>query len=50
LRATSQNRAVDADSVHGCHHLVAGDLRRPGESADPGSTRMVAFIGVHLSV
>jgi hypothetical protein len=45
-----QNRAVDADGVHGCHHLVAGDLRRPVESADPGAARTIAFIGVHLSV
>jgi hypothetical protein len=28
----------------------AGNLGRPGESADPGTTRMVAFVGVHLSV
>src|SRR5262249_50631867 len=45
-----QHRAVDPDLVHCRHHLVAGDLRRPLESADPGAARVVAFIGVNLAI
>ena len=49
-RQIHQNRAVDADRVHGCHHLVAGNLRRPSESAHPRTARVVVFVGVHLSI
>jgi hypothetical protein len=45
-----QYRAVDADGVHGGRHLVAGNLRRPVESADPGASRVVAFVGVNLGI
>ena len=45
-----QNGAVDADGVHGCHHLVAGDLGRADERPEPGPVRMVAFVGMHLGV
>ena len=45
-----QQRAVDTDGVHGCHHVVAGDLRRSAQNAGPGSARMIAFVGVHLGI
>src|SRR3954468_12077772 len=50
LNGDTKNRAVDTNGVHGCHHLVARDLRRAGQRADPGTTGMVALVGVHLSV
>ena len=45
-----QQRAVDTDSVHGGHHVVARDLGRTMQKASPGTPRMVAFIGVNLSI
>jgi hypothetical protein len=42
-------RAVDADGIHGGRHLIAGNLRRLW-SADPTAARMVAFVGVNLSI
>jgi hypothetical protein len=45
-----QYGTVDADRVHRGHHLVAGDLRRPVQCADPGAARVVAFIGVNLGI
>ena len=45
-----QHRAVDADRIHRGHHVVAGDLGRTVENADPRPARMVAFIGVHLGI
>ena len=45
-----QYRAIDIDGVHRGHHVVARDLRRAGQDAGPGTTRMIAFIGVHLRI
>ncbi len=45
-----QQRAVDADRVHGSDHLVAGDLGRAVENAGPGTARVVAFVGVNLCI
>ena len=45
-----QQRTVHADGIHGSHHVVARDLRRPAENAGPGSARVVAFVGVHLGI
>ena len=45
-----QYRAVDADGVHGRHHLVAGNLGRAVEGADPRPARVVALVGVNLGV
>jgi hypothetical protein len=45
-----QDLGVDADGVHRGHDLVAGLLRRSIESAGPGAPRMIALIGVDLSV
>ena len=45
-----QDRAIDAGGIHRGHHLVAGDLRRPVESADPGAAGVVAFVGVNLCI
>src|SRR6266702_8951703 len=49
-KGRDQHRAVHPDSVHRGHHVVARDLRRAGQDAGPGATRMVAFIGVHLRI
>jgi hypothetical protein len=46
----NQERPVDADGVHGGHHVVTRDLRRAVESGGPGSARVVAFIGVYLGI
>ena len=43
-------RAVDADGVHGRYQLVAGDLRRSVESADPRAAGVIAFVGVNLGI
>ena len=45
-----QDRAVDPDRVHGRDHLIARDLRRALQDADPGTARVVAFVGVDLRV
>ena len=43
-------RAVDADLVHGGHHLVARHLLGAVQDADPGAARMIALIAVDLRV
>ena len=45
-----QQRTVDADGVHGRHHVVARDLRRSVQKARPGAAGVVALVGVHLGV
>jgi hypothetical protein len=45
-----QHGAVDTDRVHSGHHLIAGDLSRPIESADPRAAWVVAFVGVNLGI
>jgi hypothetical protein len=45
-----RHATVDADGVHGRHHLIAGNLRRPVERAGPRAARVVAFVGVNLGI
>ena len=45
-----QERAVDANFVHGSHHVVARHFIRPVQPTDPGSLGMVTLIGMHLAV
>src|SRR2546428_941632 len=45
-----EDRAVDADHVHGRHHLVTGDVIGPIRDSVPGPFRSVRFIGVDLGV
>jgi hypothetical protein len=45
-----QQRAVNTDGVHGSHHVVTCDVWRAGENGGPGAARVVAFVGVHLSI
>jgi hypothetical protein len=42
--------APEADGIHGCHHLVTGDLRQSGLSADQGTVGMVTVVGMHLRI
>jgi hypothetical protein len=41
---------ADTDGVHGSHYVVTRDLWRAGENGGPGAARVVAFVGVNLSV
>jgi hypothetical protein len=43
-------RTVDADGIHGGRHLIAGNLRRLWRVPTPTPARMVAFVGVNLSI
>src|SRR4029077_15406245 len=45
-----QHGSVDPDVVHRSHHLVAGDLGRPLQRADPRTARVIAFISVNLAI
>src|SRR5438128_708112 len=42
--------AVDADRVHGRHHLVAGDVIGPVRDTVPGPFRGVGLVGVDLGI
>ena len=41
---------ASTDGVHGGRHLVAGDLGRSVESADPRAAGVIAFVGVNLRI
>src|SRR4029453_4305041 len=45
-----EDRAVDADRVHGRHHLVTGDVIGPIWDTVPGPVRGVRLIGVDLGI
>src|SRR5262249_49399965 len=45
-----EDRAVDADPVHGRHHLVTGDVIGPIRDTVPGPFRGVRLIGVNLGI
>jgi hypothetical protein len=49
-RMRSAPSSAVADGLHSRHHLVAGDLRRSVESADPRAAGMIAFVGVNLGI
>ena len=45
-----EDRAVDADLVHGRHHLVTRNVIGPVRHAVPGSLRSVRFVSVDLGI
>jgi len=45
-----QQRPIDADRVHRCHHLVAGDLSRPRQESAPRTLRTIPLVGIDLGV
>src|SRR5262245_38695325 len=45
-----EDRAVDADPVHGRHHLVAGDVIGPVRNSVPGPLRGVRLVRVDLRI
>src|SRR4029077_9468644 len=45
-----EDRAVDADPVHGRHHLVAGGVVRPVRDTVPRPFRGVRVIAVDLGI
>jgi hypothetical protein len=50
VNADTNSAPVDTDGVHGSHHIVTRDLWRAGENGSPGAARVVAFVGVNLSI
>ena len=46
----NQEGAIDANGIHGRHHVVARHLRRPNERSGPRPFGTVALVGVNLAV
>ena len=45
-----QQPAIDTDGIHGLHHVLARDLRWPGQNLGPRAARMIAFVAVNLGI
>src|SRR5947209_8788345 len=45
-----EDRAIDADRVHGRHHLVTGDVSGPIRDTVPGPFRSVRLVDVDLGI
>ena len=45
-----KDRAVDTDSIHGSHHLVAADRCRSRDVPEPRAAGVIALVGMYLDI